>query len=238
MAYSRTRCSRNGVDWRHRKPVRRRRAGFECSGIVGVLGCGIPQRSGCCAVSVHFLLGSQMPSGRKSRNVEFLNTLKNVFRYGAVSGFAKACGKKTPNMSNYLNGSLKPGDSVLRTSVTHLSEWWVQPLRELDRIQKNLNELPIDPGIYVLFDSASQILYLGKATNLRAEVRQALNRTVPVSIRFAPHLNEKTHPKLKRLATHLSLYAVPSSRLRHNLEALLLRVVANQSHNQNFGHFR
>lgn len=179
-----------------------------------------------------------MARGRKSRNVEFLNTLKSVFRYSSVSSFAKACGKKTPNMSSYLTGSLRPGESVLRTSVTHLSEWSVRPLMELEHIPENLNELPTDPGIYVLFNSASQILYLGKAANLRTEVRQTLNRTVPVSIRFAPHLNKKTHPRLKKLATHLSLYAVPSSRLRHNLEALLLRVVANQSYNQNFGNFR
>jgi len=179
-----------------------------------------------------------MAQGRKPKNVEFLNTLSDVFGYGNVSSFARACGKKTSNMSRYLRGSLHPGNSVLKTSVTHLGEWPVEAHGELQRIPSNLNELTTDPGLYVLFDSAANVLYLGKATSLRAEVRQTLGRAVPVSIRFAPNLNKNSHPKLKVIATHISLYVVRSPRLRHNLEALLLRILANQTHNQNVGHFR
>lgn len=179
-----------------------------------------------------------MARGRKSKNVDFMNTLKRVFEHDDVSSFAKACGKKTPNMRCYLRGTLQPGDSVLRSAVTHLGEWSVRSLSELQRIPSSIKSLPTDPGLYILFDSGGQVLYLGKATNLRAEVRQTLNRSVPVSIRFAPHLQNNSYPKLKALATHMSLYVVRSPRLRHNLEALLLRTFANQTHNQNFGRFK
>jgi len=178
-----------------------------------------------------------MPSGRKARNVEFMGRLMDVFGYDGVSEFARACGKKTSNMSRYLRGTLYPGESVLRTSVTHLGEWTVRALKELEAIPANINSLPTDAGIYILFDSGGQVLYLGKASNLRAEVRQTLGRKVPVSIRFSPHLKKNSYPTLKSLTTHISLYAVESARLRHNLEALLLRIFANQTHNQNFGHF-
>ncbi len=178
-----------------------------------------------------------MAKGRKPRNVEFLNTLMSVRGYTGVSEFAKACGKKTSNMSRYLRGTLEPGESVLRTSVSHLAEWEVASSMELEKLPKNLNSLPADPGIYVLFDSGGHVLYLGKAANLRTELRQTLGRLAPVSIRFAPHLKKKHRPKLKELTTHMSFYSVRSSRLRHNLEALLLRIVANQTHNQNFGKF-
>lgn len=179
-----------------------------------------------------------MAQGRKHTNVDFLNTLKDVCGYDGVADFAKACGKKTTNMSRYLKGTLHPGKSVLRTSVTHLGEWAVAPKMELEKLPENLNALPTEPGIYVLFDSGGQVLYLGKAANLRTEVRQTLNRSVSISIRFSPHLKKKHHPKLRTLTSHISVYVVSSSRLRHNLEALLLRIVANQTHNQNFGNFK
>lgn len=179
-----------------------------------------------------------MAKGRKPKNVDFLNTLKKVCGFEQVSEFAKACGKKTSNMSRYLKGTLKPGDSILRTSVSHLGEWSVEPRLELQRIPENLSTLPSESGLYILFGSGGQILYLGKATNLRAEVRQTLNRAVPTPIRFSPHLKKKHRPKLRALTTHISAYVVTSARLRHNLEALLLRVAANQTHNQNFGNFK
>ncbi len=69
-----------------------------------------------------------MPSGRKARNVEFMGRLMDVFGYDGVSEFARACGKKTSNMSRYLRGTLYPGESVLRTSVTHLA--WISTARD------------------------------------------------------------------------------------------------------------
>jgi len=149
-----------------------------------------------------------MARGRKSKNVDFMKTLMDVFGYTNASSFAKACGKKTSNMSRYLRGTLQPGNSVLKTAMTHLGEWPVQPLSELQPIPSKINSLPTAPGLYFLFDSGGKVLYLGKATNLRTEVCQTLHRTVPVSIRLSPHLKKNSYPTLKTLATHMSLYAV------------------------------
>jgi hypothetical protein len=80
------------------------------------------------------------------------------------------------------------------------------------------------------------VIYIGKAKNFRLEVRQTLGRKIPVSVRFGPDLT-KSRPKIRTIATFLSLYEVPSSRARHNIEALLIRVIPNQTHNSNIGWF-
>ena len=55
-------------------------------------------------------------------------------------------------------------------------------------------------------------------------------------MRFGPKMNRK-RPQIRELATYLSLYEIESRRLRHNVEALLIRVFINQTHNSNIGHF-
>ena len=174
---------------------------------------------------------------RKAKNVEFLQTLKDLTGHASVSSFAKATGKQTSNMSTYLSGASTPQAAVLKSCATRLFEWSVSPSMEIERIPSKLNTLPTTPGIYVIYDSGGQVLYIGKATSFRAEVGQTLGRAIPVGIRLGPSLKKKNH-KIKDLATHLSLYEVDSPRLRHNLEVLLLRVFANQTHNSNIGRFK
>ncbi|HEB89702.1 MAG TPA: hypothetical protein ENI85_09040 [Deltaproteobacteria bacterium] len=151
--------------------------------------------------------------------------------------FADACGKRQSNMSAYLRGQLTPQRKVLWSSLEHFFQWRVTSIAELEPLPSNLNTLPTDPGIYVFYDSAGNVLYIGKATNLRTEIRQTLGRSVPEGIRFGPTLG-KSHPRLRRITARYSAYSVPSPRLRHNLEALLLRVHPNQTHNQNIGNFK
>lgn len=174
---------------------------------------------------------------RKAKNVEFLQTLKDLSGHNQVGKFAKACGKKTSNMSRYLSGASTPQARVLKSCITHLFEWAVTPCMEIEEIPETLNSLPNTPGVYVIYDSGGQVLYIGKATSFRAEVRQTLGRNIPVGIRLGPRLVKKQH-KIKELATHLSLYEIESPRLRHNIEVLLLRVFANQTHNSNIGRLR
>lgn len=174
---------------------------------------------------------------RQKKNVEFLNTLKELSGLAKVSKFAKACGKHTPNMTNCLNGKPVPQKRFLQSCLSHLHEWGVVPLMEVQRIPSNLNSLPALPGVYVIYDSGAQVLYVGKATSFRAEVRQTLGRQIPVGVRLGPTL-KKDRPQLQDLATHVSLYQIDSPRVRHNIEVLLLRVFANQTHNSNIGTFR
>ena len=181
-----------------------------------------------------------MAAGRKPLEVEFLRKLRDMSyeRLGIdkQSEFARRCDQYDSNMSDYLSGNKTPGDDVLWNCLQYLFEWQVTPQREVEEIPENLNDLPASGGVYILYDSAGNVLYVGKATNFRDEVGNTLGIPVPVGMRFGPRLS-RTRPNKRDLATHLSLYEIKSERFRHNIEALLLRVFINQTHNSNIGKF-
>lgn len=178
-----------------------------------------------------------MRSGRLATNTEFFRKLKILGGFKTNHSFARAIGKRPANVSRYLSGAMVPGDKVLLTSVEAMFDWSVKPLSEVRRIPKKLGELPNVPGIYVLYSSDGDVLYLGQAANLQAEIRQTLRRQIPVGVRFGPSL-KKVRPKIADLAVRMSLYEINSPKVRHNIEALLLRVFVNQTHNVNIGKFR
>lgn len=179
-----------------------------------------------------------MPRGRQPRNVEFIQLLAEIFGYdhhGDYTRFAKHIGKSTANVYSYYNGNKIPGKKVLRSALNHAFEWDVRPILEVEPI--DLRSLTTKPGIYCLYDSSGSVVYVGQATNLKQEVRQALSRYMNFPVRRGPKLSKRAHPKYQEIAKYLSAYEVPSPRMRHNLEALLLRIFPNQSHNNKMGNF-
>jgi hypothetical protein len=176
-------------------------------------------------------------AGRRSKYREFLHTLGDVIGLQGAA-LANALGKESSNISQYLSGYKKVGPRTLRSAVYHLGEWEVTAVLEVARVPENLSELPQSPGIYAFYDSSASILYVGQATQLRAEITSALNRNTNFPVRSGPQLQRKRKPRYKDVTKFISAYEVPSPRLRHNLEALLLRVFPNQSHNNKLGNFR
>ena len=175
--------------------------------------------------------------GRLPKYREFLHTLSEILELEGAA-FAKAIGKEHSNVSQYLSGSKKVGPRTLKSAMDHLGAWKVKAVLEVQRKPDNLAKIPQSPGIYALYDSSASILYVGQATRLRAEITQTLNRETNFPVRSGPRLTTKHHPKYKDITTRISVYEVPSAKLRHNLEALLLRVFPNQSHNNKLGKFK
>ena len=138
-------------------------------------------------------------------------------------------------MSDYLNGRKHPKNVTLKKCVQNLYEWQIRPEREVQKIPERLQELPVSGGVYILYDAAGKVLYVGQAGNLQQEIRQTLRR-VKVSRRLPPEWDKKTS-LIKEVARYLSVYEVESKRLRHNVEAPLLRVFINHTHNENTGKF-
>lgn len=202
------------------------------------------------------------------KEMPFLNELKDLLDVGTVTEFAEMCGKRTTNMANYLNGVSTPGRSVLEDCllnatlsrvfenspgyntrlgkkakrvkngvVSNVFGQEIQPLSEVEAIPNRRRDLPNWGGVYILYDSAANVLYVGKAASFRAEVWQTLDREIPVGMRFGPDMNEAT-PIIRALASYMSLYRIDNQRLRHNIEALLIRVFINQTHNRRIGRFR
>lgn len=155
--------------------------------------------------------------GRRRKYQEFLATLSEVTGLTGAA-FANACGKQPTNMAQYLNGSKHPGKATVASAVSHLRDSW--PLRqiiEVEPIPDPLTKLPTEPGIYALYSSAGDVLYLGQAKNLRAEVSQTLHRKVNFVVRRGPQITKKAYPKYKELAERMSAYVVEPPRFRHNL---------------------
>ena len=177
-------------------------------------------------------------AGRKPKYQEFLQTLSEVTDLSGED-FATACGKQITNMSSYLNGSKTVSQETARSAVMHMRDSWpVETILEVQPIPKPLTVLPTRPGIYALYSSSGEVLYIGQAKNLQAEVAQTLNRKVNFAVRRGPRISEKAHPQFKEIAVHISAYVVEPATLRHNLEALLLRIYPNSTHNNKMGDFR
>jgi hypothetical protein len=170
---------------------------------------------------------------RRSKYHEFLATLYELSGAKNPSQFAKLCGKHASQIRIRLNGTHTVTAKSLVSCMEHIHAWNVAPTMEITDFPK-WSDIPTSPGVYVLYDSGGNVLYIGKATNLRTEVRQTCGRQIPVGLRIGPKL-KKIRPKMGDLAAYLSLYEVSSARVRHNLESLLLRVIANQTHNSNIG---
>ena len=177
-------------------------------------------------------------AGRRPKYQEFLNTLSDVTGLTGAA-FAAACGKQATNMSSYLSGTKKATQSTARTAVSSLRDSWpVETVLEAQLIPTPLTKLTTKPGVYAFYGSSGDVLYVGQAKNLRAEVTQTLNRKVNFTLRRGPRISKKAHPRFKELAVRMSAYVVEPPNLRHNLEALLLRVFLNETHNNKVGSFR
>ncbi|MCF8032402.1 MAG: hypothetical protein K9K66_05880 [Desulfarculaceae bacterium] len=178
--------------------------------------------------------------GRKIKGVEFINSLRDMFgyKYRAKKDFAQACGRKTPNITNYLSGTSVPGEKVLKacTQAIAIRAVWesVEPLVEIGPIPLQQKDIPKKAGVYILFDAEGNAKYIGKAKNFYSEVWQTLNRQISVDVRLGdPLVNSK--PKLKEICHRYSLYKISDKVMRDKLEALLLRIFINHTHNMNIG---
>ncbi|MBA2587355.1 MAG: hypothetical protein H0U98_01895 [Alphaproteobacteria bacterium] len=170
---------------------------------------------------------------RHSKNHEFLSTLYEPSGAPNYSQFAKQCGKHPAQIHDRLKNGNVVTAKFLLSCLQHLFGWSVSPRMEIAAFPE-IRDIPNSSGVYVIYDSGGNVLYVGKATDFRAEIRQACNRKIPVGIRLGPKL-KKVNPKINDLAAYLSLYEIPSKRVRHNFESMLLRIIANQTHNSNIG---
>jgi hypothetical protein len=179
-----------------------------------------------------------MPKGRKDQRVEFFRLLAKILKCEQNHPqLAKRIGKQISNVQAYNTGREIPGILVLRSAMRHAFEWEAEPILEVQPIGQR-KHLTNEPEVYCLYDSSGSVIYVGQAKNLEQEVSQTLQRKMNFPVRTGPTLSKKSHPKYKSIATHVSAYNVASPRMRHNLEALLLRAFPNQSHNNKMGNFR
>ena len=166
---------------------------------------------------------------------QFLKTLQELTDTN-VSQLAKLIGKKQPNVSNYL-GQYPPDKRAMKSAIRHLAEWsLLEDVTMLPIAQRNT--VCSHPGIYFIYDSAGNCVYIGQASNLRTEVGARLTtKKMRHGIWRDPQLKLTRYPILD-VAAFVTTYRVDSPRLRHNLEALFLLTVMNQTQNAKKGKFK
>lgn len=58
-------------------------------------------------------------------------------------------------------------------------------LKNPDRLEQRLQEIPPDPGVYLMRDASDRILYIGKSKKLRSRVRSYFRASQPLSPRIS-----------------------------------------------------
>ena len=165
---------------------------------------------------------------RPPLEVEFITHVKAISGHKTNAAFASACGKNPQNVNNYLNGNTVPGRKVLKDCLESLFGWQVKVEAEVKPLPKPLSKITTAPGIYALYDHNFELLYVGQAKNLRAEVSQTLNRTIPGLVGH----------KIKSRVHYCSLYVIHNPKIRHNIEALIIRIVGHQTYNIDVERFK
>jgi hypothetical protein len=152
--------------------------------------------------------------------------------------FSKRCGRKQQNITAYLNKSKPLEPKTLNNCLENFYGWPVIAHRELAPFNGDFSDFPEVPGIYIFYNSEGNVVYFGKATNLRTRAKSSYNSKSPFSIRLGPNLNCKQKCKKGDFVKFVSLYEIKNENIRHNFEAFLLHVFPNQSHNNNSGYFK
>jgi len=92
------------------------------------------------------------------------------------------------------------------------------------QLKKILGEHTADPGIYAFYDSLGNLVYLGKATQLLAEMTSALNR--PVTITFPKGVRQppETRKEVVRFVSAYDVGAAEWGDYPKHVESLILRI--------------
>lgn len=177
----------------------------------------------------------------KNINDSYNDILQQVSSKSGLSQkeFAKRCNQKQSNVAAYLSNNRphKLGKNALLRCLENYYSWPMVVHKEVVIFDGDVSGFPEVPGIYVFYDSSGNVVYFGKANNLKTEARQTYYRPSSFDVRLGPNLYKQQY-RIGDFVKFVSLYEIQNPRIRHNFEVLLLHVFPNQSHNHNLGIFR
>lgn len=192
--------------------------------------------------------------GQGEASSKIMKAILDTFGKIPQVDLAESLGVSQPAVSNWLRGSTQPRahsvERMLALSVARLVEpvlefeeitpkrsrksWRIHEKRKIEeRIRSKIQN---KVGIYVFYDSAGRVTYLGKTEKcFWNEIRQRLNGKVN-----RPFYNPKKVPEVRQgdVARKMSVYEVRVPAAIHNLEVLMLHAFPNDLANTNVGNFK
>jgi hypothetical protein len=152
----------------------------------------------------------------------------DVGKASDISGYSKA------QINGWLAGKREPQKSTIEYLIqcAFVPEFRViaefvefDPNRALQtQLKAMLGEHANDPGIYAFYDSMGNLIYLGKAKKLIAEITSAINRTVHIAF----PKGVKSAPKVRtQIVKYVSAYDVGTVKWNDfpkHVESLILRI--------------
>ena len=155
----------------------------------------------------------------------YRNDLKHasfITGYSVATINSWASGKKTPQKATinyFLQCAFVPEFRVIAEYQEFDPNSAIQT-----QLKKMLGEHTQDPGIYAFYDSFGNLVYLGKATSLMAEIISALGR--PVTVNF-PRGVKRLPETRKEVIKFISAYDVGATDwgdYPKHVESLILRI--------------
>ena len=192
--------------------------------------------------------------GQKDTASRLMEGLVETFGEIPQTELANAIGVSQASISLWLRGDSVPSKANFERLVALHVVRLAEPLTEFCPISpvqsgaswrfyddatddKALRELLRgEIGIYVFYDSAGRVTYLGKTTNdLWSEPKQRLRANVN-----RPFYNPTKTSGVQQgeVARYISAYRIRVPQAVHNLEVLMLRAIPNDLANTNIGKFK
>ena len=165
---------------------------------------------------------------------EVLNYIVQKYYAGNIEKVSSVYGFTKTQINSWLSGKRKPQKSTVEYLIqcAFVPEFKViaefvefDPDKAIQtQLKTMLGERANDPGIYAFYDSMGNLIYLGKATKLIAEITSAINRTVhiafPKGVKSAPRIRTQ-------IVKYLSAYDVGTVKWNDfpkHVESLILRI--------------
>ena len=166
--------------------------------------------------------------------IEFLQYIIDQYYDGDPRKAAEVSGYTQTQISGWLSGKRNPQKNTIEYLIqcAFIPEFKViAEFAEFDnqkalqtQLKTILGEHTQDPGIYAFYDSMGNLLYLGKATKLIAEITSAINRGVDITFPKGVKKTPKTRTEIVKYISAYDVGAVKWSDFPKHVESLILRI--------------
>lgn len=165
---------------------------------------------------------------------EVLEYIINEYYSGDLSQASELSGYKISTIKGWIAGDRNPQKNTLEYFIqcAFVPEFKViaefaefdnqKPLQT--QLKSILGEHSNHPGIYAFYDSMGNLIYIGKATKLVAEVSSAIKRTIHIAFPKGVRNIPKCRTEIVKYISCYDVGGARSSDFPRHVESLILRI--------------